>query len=107
LAERAITSAAPSMIRTYSVEERAALGGGGPADWGRESWEASRDFVYPASFKCDPCAAPLPSETNLTQEDIERAIPVAQRRVAQAGIRMAMYLDTALAPGPWPTPARN
>ena len=108
LAERAITSSPTPLVRRYSVEERAELGGGTPADWGRESWETSRDFVYPNAFDRPPCEGEdLPDETALTQEDIERAIPISQRRVTQAGIRMAEYLDAAFAPGPLPEPERD
>lgn len=103
LAERAITSAEVPLVRRYSAEERATLGGGTPADWGRESWETSRDFVYPNAFDRPACDGDdLPDETTLTQEDILRAIPISQRRVQQAGIRMAEYLDTAFARGAWP-----
>ena len=108
LAERAITSAEAPLVRRYTAEERAELGGGTPADWGRESWQTSRDFVYPEAFDRPPCeGAELPGETALTQEDILRAIPVSQRRVTQAGIRMAEYLDAAFAPGPLPEPERD
>ncbi|QZD96312.1 S1/P1 nuclease [Qipengyuania gelatinilytica] len=108
LAERAITSAEVPLVRRYTAEERAELGGGTPADWGRESWQTSRDFVYPNAFDRPPCdEGELPDETALTQEDIERAIPISQRRVTQAGIRMAEYLDAAFAPGPLPEPERN
>lgn len=102
LAERAISSAKPSLVRRYSAAERAALGGGDAAVWGRESWEISRDFVYPNAFDCDPCTGTLPDETALTQQDIVDAIPVAERRVAQAGLRIAELLDAAFAPGPLP-----
>ncbi len=108
LAERAITSSPMPLARRYSAEERAAMAGGTPADWGRESWETSRDFVYPNAFDRPPCeGADLPDETALTQEDIERAIPIARRRVLQAGLRMADYLDAAFAPGPLPEPERD
>ena len=50
LAERAITSAPVSLARRYSAEEIAELGGGDPAEWGRESWQTTRDFVYPNAF---------------------------------------------------------
>lgn len=98
LAERAITSARPTLVRRYSAAERAELAGGNAAEWGRESWEISRDFVYPNAFDRDPCEGDLPSTTALTQEDIERAIPVSQRRVTQAGLRLARLLDAALGP---------
>lgn len=100
LAERAISSAHPQLVRRYSAEEHAALAGGDAADWGRESWQAARDFVYPNAFDTDPCAGELPGETALTQEDIVEALPVAQRRIQQAGLRIADLLESAFAPGP-------
>ena len=103
LAERAITSARPALVRRYDATERAALGGGDPAEWGRESWLISRDFVYPEAFDtADVCGTELPNRTALTQDDILRALPVSQRRVTQAGIRIAAALDLAMAPGPLP-----
>ena len=107
LAERAITSAQPSLVRRYSAAERAQLAGGTPADWGRESWQTARDFVYPNAFDRSPLDGPLPDETALTQKAIEAAIPVSQRRVTQAGLRIAELLDRAMEPGPLPEPARD
>ena len=99
LAERAISAASPPLVRRYSAAERAELGGGNSADWGRESWAISRDFVYPNAFDCRPCVT-APDETALTQEDIVEAMPVAAQRVTQAGLRIAEGLDSAFAPGP-------
>lgn len=105
LAERAITAAEPPLVRRYSAAERAALvggaAGGAPADWGRESWELARGFVYDNAL-----GRPLaegensPDAAALTQEAIAAAVPVAQRRIAQAGLRIAALLDSAFAPGP-------
>lgn len=106
LAERAITSARPSLVRQYSAEERAGLTGGTAADWGRESWQLARDFVYPGAFDQDVCNGDLPMEAALSQDDIAEAIPVSQRRITQAGLRMAQLLDGAFAPGPLPEVAR-
>ena len=100
LAERAITSAQPSLVRRYSAAEHHALAGGDAAEWGRESWEISRDFVYLNAFGRDPCDGELPDETALTQEAIAEAVPISQRRVTQAGLRMADMLDAAFASGP-------
>lgn len=100
LAERAITAADPPLVRRYSAAEHAALAGGGPADWGRESWQLARDFVYPNAFDRSPLeGGELPDEAALTQEDIVAAVPVVERRVTQAGLRMADLLDAAFAPG--------
>ena len=102
LAERAITTGKRPIVRRYSADERSDLGGGGPADWGRESWQIARDFVYPNAFDRPPCEGDLPNATALTQQDIVDAIPVSRRRVQQAGIRIAELLDSAFAPGPLP-----
>ena len=99
LAERAITAARPSLVRRYAAAERAALAGGTPDDWGRESWEISREFVYPNAFDRPPCDAPLPDATALTQADIVEPLPVAERRVTQAGLRIAALLDEAFEAG--------
>jgi hypothetical protein len=101
LAERAISDPADPVVRRYSPTERAELTGGTPDDWGRESWEIARSFVYPTAFDSDDvCAAPLPSQTALSQDDIIRGVPIAKRRVQQAGLRIADLLESAFAPGP-------
>ncbi|MEP3052462.1 MAG: S1/P1 nuclease [Erythrobacter sp.] len=108
LAERAITSTDRPIVRRYDAAERAELGGGGPDDWGRESWQISRDLIYTAAFDVeDPCSAELPAKTALSQEDIENGLPVAQRRVRQAGIRIAGLIESAFAQGPLPEVERN
>ena len=99
LAERAITDTATPLVRVYDAAERAELATGSSDDWAQESWQISRDFVYPNAFDTDACTSELPGETALTQEDIVAAIPIAQKRVQQAGLRMARMLDEAFAPG--------
>jgi hypothetical protein len=101
LAERAISDPADPVVRRYSSAERAEMAGGTPDDWGRESWEIARSFVYPTAFDTDDvCAAPLPAEATLSQDDIARAVPIARRRVVEAGLRIAALLESAFAPGP-------
>lgn len=101
LAERAISDPADRVVRRYSPAERAKLAGGTPDDWGRESWEIARSFVYPTAFDSeDVCAAPLPLQAALGQDDIMRGVPIAKRRVQQAGLRIADLLESAFAPGP-------
>ena len=106
LAERAVTSGEPPIVRRYTAQERAELGGGDAAEWGRESWQIARDFLYPTAFDRDACEGDLPGETALTQEDIVQSVPVARKRVQQAGIRIADLLEQAFAPGPLPESAR-
>ncbi|WP_379923446.1 S1/P1 nuclease [Erythrobacter sp. R86502] len=108
LAERAITDPADPVVRRYTPAERAELGGGNPDDWGRESWEIARSFVYPTAFDTDDvCAAPLAEKTVLSQDDIVRGVPIAKRRVQQAGVRIADLLASAFAPGALPEPERR
>lgn len=100
LAERAISDPADPVVRRYTPAERAELAGGKPDDWGRESWEIARGFVYPTAFDTENvCSGPLPQKTALSQEDIVRGVPIARRRVVQAGLRIAELLDSAFAPG--------
>lgn len=96
LAERAISSARPSLVRRYSPAEKADLGGGTVADWGRESWDLARTFVYPEDTGKDPCADDKPAEARLSEKQIEAAIPVVQHRIEQAGLRLARVLDETL-----------
>jgi len=106
LAERAISDPADPVVRRYSAAERSDFGGGVPTDWGRESWEISRSFVYPTAFDTENvCEQELPSNTALSQEDIVRGVPIAKRRVQQAGIRIAELLESAFAAGPLEDPA--
>lgn len=102
LAERAITAADPPLVRRYSPAERATLAGGEAADWGRESWELTRGFVYANALGREPVGGEKPTSAILSQEAIVAAVPVAERRIVQAGLRIAALLDSAFAPGPLP-----
>lgn len=96
LAERAISSAQPSLVRRYSLAEKAKLGGGSVADWGRESWELAKGYVYPDHAGKDPCKGGKPDHADITEAQIEAAIPIVQRRIEQAGLRLARVLDETL-----------
>lgn len=96
LAERAISSASPSLVRRYSPAEKAELDGGTVADWGRESWELARSYVYPDQTGKDPCKDGKPTEAKLTDKQIEDALPAVRHRIVQAGLRLARVLDETL-----------
>lgn len=101
LAERAISDPADPVVRRYTPAERAELAGGSPDDWGRESWEIARSFVYPTAFDTENlCDGTLPEKTALSQEDIVRGLPIARQRVLQSGLRIARLLEEAFQPGP-------
>lgn len=95
-AERAISSARPALARRYSAAEKTRLGGGTVEDWARESWQISRDFLYPQAFGKAPCGMTEPEKIVWTDEAIEKAIPIVDERVERAGIRLAEMLDEAL-----------
>ena len=107
LAERAITAADPPLVRRYSPPERAALAGGEPADWGRESHELAKGFVYRNALGRDLAPGERPDSATLSQDAISAAVPIAERRIVQAGLRIANLLDAAFAPGPLPAPERR
>lgn len=106
LAERAITAADPPLVRRYTQAERAALSGGVPADWGRESWELARGFVYANAMGRDLAEGEKPETVTLSQDAIVAAVPIAEKRIVQAGLRIADLLDTAFSPGKLPEPER-
>lgn len=100
LAERAVTSARPPLVRRYSAAEKAALAGGEPADWGRESWELARGFVYPNALGRELAQGEKLETATLTQHAIAAAVPIVERRIVQAGLRIAGLLDEAFAQAP-------
>ncbi|MFS0850507.1 S1/P1 nuclease [Novosphingobium panipatense] len=97
LAERAITSASPPLVRVYSPAEKGRLATGTLEDWTRESYEISRDFLYPLAFGGTlPCDVKEPPRIVWTNAAIEQAIPVVDERIQRAGLRLARMLDKAL-----------
>ena len=97
LAERAISSARPPLVRRYSETERAALATGVPEDWLRESWQISRDFIYPRTYGGPvPCEDAANRPAAWTEAQTQAAIPIVDKRIEQAGLRLAQMLDAAL-----------
>jgi len=97
LAERAITSARPPLIRRYSAAEKASLATGGVENWARESYEVSRDVLYPLAFGGKlPCDGKEAQSIVWSNEAIERSIPIIDERIERAGLRLAAMLDKAL-----------
>jgi hypothetical protein len=94
LAERAITSG-PSLIRRYPKAVKARLQAGTVADWSRQSWEISKNDVYP-SVMDDKACTDEPAHVTMDEATIEREIPIARLQVKRAGLRLAKVLDEAL-----------
>ena len=95
-AERAISSANPPLVRRYSAEEKARLATGGVEDWAKESWQVSRDFLYPAAFGKLPCDGDEAEHVVWSEEAIQKAVPIVDERIERAGLRLAKMLDKAL-----------
>lgn len=97
LAERAISSAQPPLVRHYSAAERADQSRGTPEDWLRESWQIAKDFLYPQAFGGPiPCEGDAPKQVAWPEPAIEASVPIVQQQVEKAGLRLARMLDTAL-----------
>lgn len=98
LAERAISSADPALVRRYAPAERAHWGGGTVADWSRESWSLARNLVYARAYDRDPCAGgdALPKDVVWSDADIEASLPDLRQQISRAGLRLANALDAAL-----------
>ncbi len=98
LAERAISSARPPLVRRYDAAERAELATGEASDWLRESWTIARDFLYPTAFGKLPCdtVGKAPDQVTWPEPAIEASVPIIEKRIEQAGLRLARMLDAAL-----------
>jgi hypothetical protein len=99
LAERAISTPpadARGILSRLSPAERQGMRAGSIEDWARESWDASRRFVYGA-LVADPCTAPIPPGAVMDEAMIQRLIPIVRRQVARGGERLARMLDEAFA----------
>jgi hypothetical protein len=96
LAERAISSAAPPLVRRYPEQLRRDEAVGTVEDWARESWTISRDFLYPEAFGELPCDKDEAQSVVWTNAAIEKALPIVESRIERAGLRLAWLLDEAL-----------
>lgn len=97
IAERAITQGRP-LVRAYSPDERAAVGGGTVEDWAREAWDLSRDAAYITAQHGPACGPALGKDERArhSDADIETLIPVVRTQVLRAGLRLAAALERAL-----------
>jgi S1/P1 Nuclease len=101
LAERAITTppAGPKGIEASvagNAGEKWQRAAGTVEDWSRESWQVSRDAAYATAIGGDPCG-PVPARAIVSNEVIEKLVPVARQQMLNGGLRLARLLDEALA----------
>jgi hypothetical protein len=95
LAERAISDG-PDLVRHYAAAEAAPIQAGTTEDWSRESWQLSRDIVYPSAGLTDVCTARPTARVKLDDATIARLVPVQRLQIERAGLRLARLLDAAL-----------
>ena len=65
--------------------DRAAWQAGTPSDWANESLALTIEYVYP-----------LPELNEISEEYVNRALPILHRRLVRAGVRLAWLLNDAL-----------
>ncbi|KPF62321.1 hypothetical protein IP88_15045 [alpha proteobacterium AAP81b] len=98
LAERALTDPPAVAPQTIAPAQRRAWAAGDVPAWARESWDLSRTVVYPrAQGISDGCAGPTTGRAPLDAAYLAAAREPIRTRVAQAGTRLAMLLNRALA----------
>ena len=68
-----------------SAEDRKSWEGGTPTDWANESLALTRDHVYP-----------IPESHQISEKYAKHALPIINKRLAQAGLRLAWLLNDAL-----------
>ena len=97
IAERAITQG-PDMVRRYSSSEQGAMLTGSVDDWVRETWDITREIVYPVAQHGPACGPAIQEgeRARITDSDIEALVPIVRQQVLRAGLRMADAIERAL-----------
>ena len=90
------TELADKLERHMSNEEIINWWDSNPRDWIRESAEI-RDTLYPSHAKSGPAEKSGESVPDLSYSYVYRFTPVMERRLSQAGIRLAAYLNAIFA----------
>ncbi len=104
---------AEELLYELTPGEREAWSGGSPADWAEESWHLANTSAYRL-----PDGTPVVSGMRLGRRYAQAAAPVIDRRLTQAGLRLARLIrealggdaDTTTAPAPStppPSPEHN
>jgi hypothetical protein len=95
IAEREITDG-PVLVRRYTADEAAALSAGTAADWSRESWQISRDYVYTGALNGDPCGPKPSGVVTIDEADIAASRDMLRLQIQRGGLRLARLLEEAL-----------
>jgi S1/P1 Nuclease len=95
LADRAL-SAAPPIIRRYSISERSAMAAGGSRQWSEESWQVSKAIAYPRALDGDACSAVPGAPVTIDEADVAASRDALRMQVTRGGLRLARLLNEAL-----------
>lgn len=95
LADRAL-SAAPTIVRRFTAEEKAVLATGTTRDWSMESWAISRDIAYRRAVDGDPCGTKPQLPVTIDEADVAASRAALRLQVERGGLRLARLLDDAL-----------
>ncbi len=93
LAERAATTG-PSLVRRYTPAEKASLGAGDAASWGRQSWDVAH-AAYAAATTDGQACGPMPAKVVFDEPMIAKLVPIARLQIERGGVRLAKLLDEA------------
>jgi hypothetical protein len=95
LAEREISDG-PNLVRRYAASEAAGMSAGTAADWSRESWQISRDFVYTGALDGDPCGPKPTTAVTIDEADVAAARDMLRLQIKRGGLRLARLIEEAL-----------
>lgn len=95
LADRAL-SAAPSIVRLFPADEKAAMAAGTTRDWSMENWAVSRDIAYRRAVDGDPCGPKPQGPVTIDEADVTASRAALRLQVERGGLRLARLLEEAL-----------
>ncbi|WP_265569484.1 S1/P1 nuclease [Sphingomicrobium nitratireducens] len=106
LAERAISTpprGVDGLLSAIGEVEQEAVEPVDVVAWSRQMWEQARTTAYPSLLGRDPCEeVDDDNRPTLSEEEVQRLIPVARLNVARGGKRLARLLDDAILEGKAP-----
>ena len=95
LADRAL-SAAPSIVRLFPADEKAAMAAGTTRDWSMENWAVSRDIAYRRAVDGNPCGPKPELPVTIDEADVTASRAALRLQVERGGLRLARLLEEAL-----------
>jgi hypothetical protein len=110
LPDRALSmepAGAKGILSGATPESVKAMQAGSLVDWAKESWELSRDVVYPTATHGPICPPQKDPDAGLDEAAIAKLVPVVREQVLKGGVRLAKMLDDAFAGRVPPRPKYN